>query len=200
MLDFFNSKPRGEIVKLKDGTEVTLVYDPKEIKKIKPKQIKEWQNEIVREYTYNNQTKEWTLHETKTRLSERIKAIENNDTVAIYVMHNNKFVGDVGVSKKRGRYNHIGGLGITLSKDFRNKGLGKIIIKKAIELTKKNIKGIKIIELGCYENNPLGIALYKKCGFKEVAKIPNALQWKPPKNKKMQYKTEIIMHLNLKTN
>ena len=35
-----------------------------------------------------------------------------------------------------------------------------------------------MIDLKVYTNNKAGIALYKKMGFKQVAKLPKQMQWK----------------------
>jgi RimJ/RimL family protein N-acetyltransferase len=109
----------GEIIKLKDNSEVKLVYDLKEIKKINPKQVKEWQNEHANEYTYNNQTTPWTLKLTNEKFKQRINSIEKKDAIAVYVFNKDKLIADIGISRKDHRRNHSAGLGITVLKDYR---------------------------------------------------------------------------------
>ncbi|MEK7104349.1 MAG: hypothetical protein AAB842_03045, partial [Patescibacteria group bacterium] len=61
-----------------------------------------------------------------------------------------------------------------------------------IKMAKTDLKPVpKIIELGVYEGNNPAIALYKKMGFKVVAKIPNRIQYKG------KLITKIIMHLEI---
>lgn len=196
---FLQKDPKGELVILKDGTKVTLIYELKEIKKINPKQIMLWQNSLVTEYVHNNQKIPWNLKEAKQKLNDMQKQIKDKNAIAIYVFDNKQMIGNISINRNKGKQDHFAGLGISIAKDYRNKGLGQILINKAIELAKKELKDINFIQLGCYKNNSLGIGLYKKCGFKEVAKLPKVLQWKPPGQNKMQYKDEIIMHYNLKS-
>jgi ribosomal protein S18 acetylase RimI-like enzyme len=52
-------------------------------------------------------------------------------------------------------------------------------MEEIIKLAKKELRpGLKIIRLSVYSNNKIAIALYKKYGFKEVAKIPKQIQYK----------------------
>jgi RimJ/RimL family protein N-acetyltransferase len=64
------------------------------------------------------------------------------------------------------RMSHRGFLGMGLIKDFRGKGLGTQLLKKALTHA-KNI-GLEKIELSVYTENNAAIKLYKKCGFKEI--------------------------------
>ncbi len=58
-------------------------------------------------------------------------------------------------------------------------GLGKFLTQEVIKLAKKELKPApKIIKLEVYVNNKPAIGLYKKMGFKIVAKIPKQIQYK----------------------
>jgi ribosomal protein S18 acetylase RimI-like enzyme len=50
-------------------------------------------------------------------------------------------------------------------------------MKTTLELAKKKLRP-KIIELSVFENNEIAQNLYKKFGFKRVAKIPKQIQYK----------------------
>jgi ribosomal protein S18 acetylase RimI-like enzyme len=49
-------------------------------------------------------------------------------------------------------------------------------MSEVLKMAKKDLLGLKIFKLEVYENNKPAIALYKKMGFKEVGKIPKAIQ------------------------
>ncbi len=56
---------------------------------------------------------------------------------------------------------------IVTKKDLRNKGIGSILLRNLIDLSKKD-KGIDSITLEVNENNLPAISLYEKYGFKKV--------------------------------
>jgi ribosomal protein S18 acetylase RimI-like enzyme len=194
---FLKKEIKGEEVELKDGTKVKFVFELNELKKVSAKDLNVFDNSLVEEYTYNNQTKSKTLEETEKNKESIVKNVENNKNVFILVFNNNTIVGKFGLSMQRGRKDHSMGLGMMFSKEYRNKGLGQKTFNKGLELLKEFKNGIKFITLEVYESNVLGRALYNKLGFKEVAKIPDALQWQPPGQKQLEYKDSIVMHYYL---
>jgi RimJ/RimL family protein N-acetyltransferase len=67
-------------------------------------------------------------------------------------------------SSQKERTNHVGTLGIVISKKYTGLGLGKIIMNDLIEWAKQN--GVtKKINLVTNETNTVAIELYKKLGF-----------------------------------
>lgn len=59
---------------------------------------------------------------------------------------------------------HTTSLGMTVGRDFRNKGIGKLLIQAAIAWA-KSTGVVRRIELSVYANNPRAIHLYEKMGF-----------------------------------
>ncbi len=125
-------------------------------------------------------------------LKGRIKEVKNHKTIYLIAESNNEIIGACHIALCRERKDHIGELGIAIKQGYRGFGLGKYLMQEVIKLAKTELKSSpKIIELGVYECNKPAIALYKKMGFKPVAKIPNRLQYKN------NFITEIIMHLEI---
>jgi|GEM_PF-2190611 len=195
---FVWGKPKGIIVKTKDNKEVLLVHDYNELKKIDIKDIHHYFSELYDEYTFVSMKKKKTVSETKTMIDADLKEVMKKRMVLIFVLRKDKVIGICYMDKKPGRFSHIAGFEISLLARYRGRGLGKLLMDLAFKLLKERIKGIKIIELGVYENNVGAIKLYKNFGFRIVARLPKAMQWKPPGKKKMKYKAEIIMHLHLR--
>lgn len=69
---------------------------------------------------------------------------------------------------------HVGTFGITMAKDFRNKGIGTTLMELVLEEAKK-LKDLKIITLGVFGNNPIAKNLYKKLGFVEYGYLPKGI-------------------------
>jgi len=112
-------------------------------------------------------------------LARRIKEIKQRKTVYLVAESNDEIIGACHIAVFRERKNHIGEFGIAIKQGFRGIGLGKYLMETLIKMAKIELKPKpKIIELGVFDGNRPAIALYKKMGFKIVAKIPNHLQYK----------------------
>ncbi len=73
----------------------------------------------------------------------------------------------------RGAFSDIrlhGTLGMSISKGYRNLGIGLHIMKTLLAESRE--AGLKTLELEVFANNPRAIHLYGKVGFKEVGRIP----------------------------
>ena len=121
-------------------------------------------------------------------LKGRIKEVKQHKAVYLIAENNGEIVGTCNILLCRERMDHIGGFGIAIKKEFRGMGLGKYLMQTLIKMAKTELKPRpKIIELEVFEGNKPAIALYKKMGFKPVAKVPNRIQYKG------KLITEIIM-------
>jgi len=83
---------------------------------------------------------------------------------------------------------HIGVLGILIRKEYRNRGIGKMILKESLVEGKNRFE---IIILDVFESNHIAINLYKKFGFREYGRLPKGLK------RNDEYITIIKMYLDL---
>jgi putative acetyltransferase len=119
-----------------------------------------------------------TLKQEKEWLKSAPKEVKNKKKVFLIVKDGNKVVANTSVELGRQRKDHIGEFAIGIRDGYRGMGLGKYIMAEVLKMAKKDLPGLKIFQLEVYENNKPGVALYKKMGFKEVAKLPKAIQHK----------------------
>lgn len=183
-------------ISLSKDTKIKLINEIKDIQKINPEDLMNYINELVDEYTYLSLNEKKSLDEIKVRLKNNIEGIKEKLSLVIYATHNNKIIGKINARRHHGNYNHIMDFEMSVSKEFRGKGLGKILLKECLKKIKKDFKDIKIIEASIYENNEIALKMYDKFDFIEIARIPKAYQWKPP-GKKLEYKDRVIMHYYL---
>lgn len=101
---------------------------------------------------------------------------------------NNKIIGVSDIRMKSRIASHIGTFGISMAKDFRGKGIGKKLMQVVIQEAKKNLTGIRILELECFASNPTAPLLYKSCGFKEYGRLPKGL------SRKGEFIDDILMY------
>ena len=140
------------------------------------KQVKKFQlfiNSLIKEDVQIEINKKKSLKEELNWLKEYLEKIKKCKTVFLVAEYNNKIVGSTEITLNRGKSEHVGQLGIAIHKDYRGVSLGKCLMAEVIKLAKKQLKPEpKIIRLSVFSTNKPAISLYKKMGFKIVAKIP----------------------------
>ena len=146
------------------------------------KNVKKFQvfiNSLVEEEAKLLMNKKATIEEEREFLKTMLKGVKNKKRIYLIAERDDKVVGSASVELDRWRRNHIGKLGITIINGYRGMGLGKHLMSEVIRLAKKELNpSPKIIQLDVYANNKPAINLYKKMGFKIVAKLPKQIQWK----------------------
>lgn len=144
--------------------------------------IREFQkyiNSLIEEGAMISLNKKKSRKEEEKWLKEELKNIKNKKQVMFIAEDNNKIVGISGIKLRRERQNHVGEFGISIRKEYRGIGLGKKLMAKVLKFARKELKpNPKIIRLSVFSGNKIAQNLYKKFGFKKVAKIPKQLQYK----------------------
>jgi len=118
-----------------------------------------------------------SLKEEISWLKNSIGDIDKKKAVFVIAEYNNRIIAVSEVSLRKGLQSHVGEFGISVRSGFRGIGLGKFLMGEVIKLSKKQLK-IKSIRLSVFSTNKPAISLYKKYGFKQVAKIPKQLRHK----------------------
>ena len=143
------------------------------------KKFQDFINSFVKEDAQIIMDEKISLKGEKKWLKEKLGRIKKKKAVFLIAEYNNMIVGTAGIDLYIWRKSHVAELGITIKKDYRGMGLGTCLIKEIIKLAKKELKPKpKIIRLDALSTNKPAISLYKKTGFKIVAKIPKQIQYK----------------------
>ncbi len=107
-------------------------------------------------------------------LAERLAAIESGNAIDIVAEIEGRMIGNCEVLRgKTSDEHHHGFLGISVSKAYRDTGIGRELMKTIIEECRK--ADFKTMELEVFANNPRAIHLYKDVGFKQVGLIPKKI-------------------------
>ncbi|MGC8648619.1 MAG: GNAT family N-acetyltransferase [Candidatus Micrarchaeia archaeon] len=101
-----------------------------------------------------------------------INNMAKNKGLSIIAEYNDELIAYADLIKHLGREEHIGELGIIISKDFRNKGLGYELMNILIRIAKE--QNCQILTLHVYSHNLAAIRLYEKLGFRKAGVIPKA--------------------------
>jgi len=136
----------------------------------KVKDLLEYINELVREDIYISTNRIMIYSEEKKWLKNTIKSMRKGDSVTLLAKIDGKIVGIASASRDAGRERENIGIGISIRKGYRGKGFGKKLLIETINKAKNKLKP-KNIYLYVYTPNKVAISLYKKLGFRVVAKL-----------------------------
>lgn len=148
-------------------------------RQIKPSDLKSvysWVKDIEKEDTFImlNADEPTSFKEEKEYFRDLFKKTKQKKLVKIAVFDGKKYLGSCDIEKGGKRQGHIGIFGIVLSKECRGQGIGFRLARETIKLAQTKL-GIKKIVLNCFANNKIGISFYKKLGFKQNCRDPQAV-------------------------
>jgi RimJ/RimL family protein N-acetyltransferase len=136
-------------------------------------------NTISKEQTYILfQGEQMNLEEESRYVEGFIKKMNEHKAVKLLVFHKDMLIGLADVIMKEKAESHVGVFGIMLAKEWRNKGIGRLLMEKVLEEAKKNITGLKIITLGVFGDNPIAQKLYTQMGFVQYGLLPQGIRHK----------------------
>jgi len=173
---------------LRDGNEVL-------IKSLTGKEdVREFQNfinTITGEDSHLLLDKPLTLKEEKIWLKNQIQANRKGVQIYLKALTNGHLIGvcnaQRGIYRNRGNVN----IGVALEKNWRGRGLGRVLLMEIITLAEKKWHP-KNIYLHVASPNRTALALYRSLDFRTLAKLP---QWFEYKGK---YCDEFILILDKK--
>ncbi len=146
---------------LKNGQAVTL----------RPPQVEEAQLllDLKRTYIRNTTTIPLRLGEYPNDVSREkqvITKMEQHISSLLLIAEIDKtFIGNIDLTgSTRAKMAHTGMIGMGILEQWRNQGLGRILLESVIDWARGNT-GLELIWLDVYASNALGLALYKNVGF-----------------------------------
>jgi len=159
--------------KTKKGSEIIIRY----LQKTDLRNLLVYINKLSKEKTFiTYQGEKITSACEKKYIDDCLKKIKNIEMVKLVVVSRKKIIGSANIGlKKKLIFKHVGTLGISIDKDFRGEGIGKILMEAVMKEAKNRLKNLKIIELQVFSNNLIAKRLYEKLGFKEFGMLPNGI-------------------------
>lgn len=147
-------------------------------------------NELIVEDTFVELSGTPLTREAEAEVLKKIlEQMEKAEKVHIVVEVNGAYAGNAEVRRGKRRKYHVGELGISLAKQYRDEGIGTELFKTLIAEARQ--LGLRLLTLNCFEGNDRALHVYKKLGFVRAGIIPNAIKYKEG------YVGELIMYLPL---
>ncbi len=132
-----------------------------------------YHHELDKKNLGDKKLKRGSIKNIKENESKILKGdLKNNSTTIFIAIEKSKIVGfitlsllekNANIKSKRGEINDL-----FILEDYRKKGIGKMLIKKAISFFKS--QKVKLILLNVDSNNFSALKFYEKIGFKELMK------------------------------
>ena len=136
-----------------------------------------YMNTLSKERTFIRfQGEQLTLKEEDKYLKDFLKKLEENKAIKLLAFMENKLVGVTDINLQDKTSTHVGLFGITVAKDYRGEGIGKLLMNLVIQEAKRNIIDLKIVTLGCFANNKGACMMYKNFGFVEYGSLPEGIK------------------------
>lgn len=125
-------------------------------------------NSLVDERAFIAMDKKQTRAAEKKWLVALLKDVKKRKKVALVAVISGKVVGLAQIEKdSKAAFSHIGGLGISLIKTARGRGIGEKLLRAVIAEAKRVLR-IKIVKLSVVAVNRPAIRCYRGCGFQKT--------------------------------
>lgn len=146
-------------------------------------------NDLVKEEALILINQKISRREEERWLKKTIKDIKRGNRIQLIVEVNGKFGGNCEIRRQEKRKKHVGEIGISLAKKYRDEGIGYELLRALID--EGHRLGLRLLTLTCFENNDRAIHVYEKLGFKKAGLVPKALFYQD------KYIGEVTMYLEL---
>lgn len=154
--------------------------------------IRDYMNTLSKEQTFIRfQGEQISFEDEKKYVESQLEKIAKNQAIKLLAFCKDRLIGVCDIVMCDKVESHVGGVGLTIAKDYRGEGIGKLLMQLVLEEAKKNIQQLKVARLGVFANNPVAKVLYEKMGFSEYGRLPKGIKHK---NK---YVDEILLYKNV---
>ena len=140
-------------------------------------QLLKYINSLIDEKVFILSTKRKTRKDEEKWLNDLLNKMKKKEGILLITERGGKIISTCNVSKGgEGANRHVGTIGLCIAKGYRNAGLGTKLMKKLLEVAKKDLR-CSVAMLSVFEKNTRAIHVYEKVGFKKTGKIPKGIKF-----------------------
>ncbi|WP_316570669.1 GNAT family N-acetyltransferase [Neobacillus sp. YIM B06451] len=148
-------------INMNDGTELIL----REAAAVDAEAVLKYTQEILADSPYLMTTPEEFTQTASQQKEWLVRMAEDPNKIAIIAESNGMIIGFLDFHNgNRVRNMHQGAFGMSVKREYRNKGVGKALLNALLEWAERNPL-IEKTTLEVFADNANAIALYKKMGF-----------------------------------
>ncbi|MEK7518152.1 MAG: GNAT family N-acetyltransferase [Patescibacteria group bacterium] len=119
-----------------------------------------------------------TIGEERKYLNSILDGLKKETAVCLLAFDRQKLIGVSQIEMKDKAQSHVGAFGISIAKQYRNQGVGMLLMNLVFEEAKKHLPQLKICTLGVFANNRIAINMYKQFGFTKYGRLPKAVMYR----------------------
>ncbi|MCL6096280.1 MAG: GNAT family N-acetyltransferase [Patescibacteria group bacterium] len=150
-------------------------------------------NELSKEKTFIRfQGEEVSFEEEEEYVKSQLQKINEKKAITLLGFNKNKLIAISDINMRDKTEKHIGVFGISVAKDFRNEGIGRLLMEKVFEEAVRETPTLKIVTLEVYSKNSIAKRIYEGFGFKEYGLLPNGI------SRDNAFEDAILMYKNIK--
>lgn len=132
-------------------------------------------NELIEEEAMIGGDTKRTRQQQVDTHADMMKDVESSRAVVVIAEADGRAVGQSNARKRSGRLRHTAGLGVFVKKQYRNQGIGSMLMKE-LENQAKRI-GVEILYLEVYGVSP-AVKLYERLGYREYGRLPCGIKYR----------------------
>lgn len=117
-----------------------------------------------------------TLEQETAFVASHLKFIDEKKGTHLLAFHNSRLIASSHIAMYERTERHIGLFSISVAKEFRGEGIGRMLMEAVIEEAKQNIPELEILILTVYANNGRACALYESFGFQKYGMLPQGVK------------------------
>ncbi len=136
----------------------------------------ELHNELIEEEAMIGGDSKRTRQQQVDSHAEMMKSVESGRAVVVIAEADGKAVGQSNARKRSGRLRHTAGLGVFVKKQYRNQGMGSMMMMMELENQARKI-GVEILYLEVYGVSP-AVRLYERLGYREYGRLPGGIKYR----------------------
>jgi ribosomal protein S18 acetylase RimI-like enzyme len=156
------------------------------------KEMCKYINDLSKEKTFVRfQGEEVLFKDEINYLNSQLKKIEAKKAVTLLIFAGDKLIAIADVNMQDKTEKHLGALAISVAKDFRGEGIGKLLIELLLKEAEKELADLKIVTLDVYQANIIAQNLYKEVGFIKYGLLPNGVA------RNNTFEDRILMYKNI---
>lgn len=143
------------------------------------KNMQDYINTLSKEQTFiRMQGEQISFDEEKEFVTKMIKKIDEHKGVMLLVFTENRLIGICDINLRDRTERHEGVFGISMAKEYRGKGVGRLLMKTTLDEAKRHLQDLRIVTLSVYDGNDLAQKMYEEFGFEEYGKLPEGIYYK----------------------
>lgn len=152
--------------------------------------VLQFANALVEEDTFVMLNQPMTREEEEKWLRDTLEKMEKGQKIQLVCEVNGVYAGNCEIRRRDKRQSHVGEVGISIAKAYREEGIGTELLKTLIDEGKG--MGLRLLVMNCFETNARALHVYEKLGFRRAGTVPGVYAYKS------DYIGEVRLYLPLK--